>query len=61
MEIAYRPLEPDDYDKVRQLLIDIGWQARVRDQKRFEKMMRGASRTVIASEGACRWLRESLI
>jgi N-acetylglutamate synthase-like GNAT family acetyltransferase len=51
MEIAYKPLEPDDYDKVRQLLIDVGWQARVRDQKRFEQMMHGASRTVIASEG----------
>jgi N-acetylglutamate synthase-like GNAT family acetyltransferase len=51
MEITYRPAEPDDYDKVRQLLIDVGWQARVRDQKRFKKMMRGASRTVVAWEG----------
>lgn len=50
MEITYRPLEPKDYDQVRQLLIDMGWQKRVQSQKRFEMMMRGASRTVVALE-----------
>ena len=51
MEISYRPIEPGDYDKVRQLLIDVGWQERVQDINRFEKMMRGASRNVVALEG----------
>jgi predicted N-acetyltransferase YhbS len=51
MEISYRPIEPGDYDKVRQLLIDVGWQERVQDTNRFEKMMRGASLNVVALEG----------
>jgi ribosomal protein S18 acetylase RimI-like enzyme len=51
MEIIYKPIEPDDYQKVRQLLIDVGWQKRVQDSNRFERMMRGASRTVVAFEG----------
>jgi ribosomal protein S18 acetylase RimI-like enzyme len=51
MEINYRPIKPGDYDKVRQLLIDVGWQERVQDTSRFEKMMRGASRNVVAFEG----------
>jgi len=52
MEIGYRPIEPGDYEKVRQLLIDLGWQERVQDPSRFDKMMRGATRTVVAFEGA---------
>jgi N-acetylglutamate synthase-like GNAT family acetyltransferase len=51
MEIIYKPIEPDDYQKVRQLLIDVGWQKRVQDSNRFETMMRGVSRTVVAFEG----------
>ncbi len=51
MEITYRPIEPEDYDKVRQLLIDVGWQQRVQDLNRFERMMRGVSRTIVAFEG----------
>ena len=52
MEISYRPIEPGDYEKVRQLLIVLGWQGRVQDPNRFDKMMRGATRTVVAFEGA---------
>jgi predicted N-acetyltransferase YhbS len=51
MEIIYKCIEPDDYEKVRQLLIDVGWQKRVQDSNRFERMMRGASRNVVAYEG----------
>jgi predicted N-acetyltransferase YhbS len=51
MGISYRLIEPGDYDKVRQLLIDVGWQERVQDTNRFEKMMRGASLNVVALEG----------
>ena len=51
MEITYKPIEPDDYQKVRQLLIDTDWQQRVQDSDRFERMMRGAGRTIAAFEG----------
>src|SRR5262245_2278718 len=51
MKITYRPVQPEDYSKVRQLLIDVGWQQRVQDSNRFEKMIRGANSTVVAFEG----------
>lgn len=51
MKIIYRPVEDDDYDNVRQLLIAAGWQKLVDDPERFEEMIRGASRTVGAFEG----------
>jgi N-acetylglutamate synthase-like GNAT family acetyltransferase len=51
MELTYRPIEPEDYDKVRQLLTDVGWQQRVRDRNRFERMILGANRTIVAFEG----------
>ena len=51
METIFRPIEPDDYSKVRQLLIDAGWQKRVDDPERFERMILGATRTMVALEG----------
>ncbi len=51
MEINYRPIQPDDFEKVRRLLIETGWQERVQDLNRFERMMRGASRAIAAFEG----------
>jgi predicted N-acetyltransferase YhbS len=51
MEITYKPIEPDDYEKVRQLLIDAGWQVRVQNSDRFGRMMQGAGRTIVAFEG----------
>ena len=51
MDITYKPIEPVDYQKLRQLLIDTGWQKRVQDLSRFERMMQGASRTIAAFEG----------
>lgn len=50
MNITFRPIEHEDYVQVRQLLIDTGWQQRVSDEDRFERMMRGASRTIVALE-----------
>lgn len=49
--VFYRPIEADDLDKVRQLLIDVGWQKRVKDTNRFKRMIQGASRTIVALEG----------
>lgn len=50
MEIAFRPITLDDYDQVRQLLVDTGWHQRVSDRDRFERMVQGAGRTVVALE-----------
>ena len=46
----FRAIEPRDYAQVRQLLANMGWQQRVEDDDRFERMMRGANRTVVAVE-----------
>jgi N-acetylglutamate synthase-like GNAT family acetyltransferase len=46
----FRPVEPEDYDQVRQLLINTGWQQRVQDPDRFKRMIRGANRTIVAIE-----------
>ncbi len=50
MEITFRPIRLEDYDQVRQLLIDTGWQQGVNNRDRFETMIRGASRSVVGVE-----------
>ena len=50
MEKIFRPVEPGDYSQVRQLLVNAGWQQRVQDPDRFDRMLRGANRTVVAIE-----------
>src|SRR4249919_2448832 len=50
MERMFRPLEPHDYDQVRQLLVETGWHQRVRDPDRFGRMLRGANRAIVAIE-----------
>jgi GNAT superfamily N-acetyltransferase len=52
MEITFRPIEPQDHLQVRQLLIDTGWEQRVSGPDRFERMIRGANRTVVALENS---------
>ncbi len=49
--MTYRPIGAEDFEQVRQLLIDVGWRSRVEDQSRFAQMMRGATRTVVAFDG----------
>jgi len=51
MSVLYRSAERGDYDAIRQLLIDIGWKQRVADLARFEQMMAGTTRTVVALDG----------
>ena len=48
--MTFRPIEPRDYDQVRQLLIDTGWQQRIGDEARFLRMIHGASRTIVADD-----------
>jgi GNAT superfamily N-acetyltransferase len=50
MDITLRPIEPQDHVQVRQLLIDTGWEQRVSGQGRFERMIRGANRAIVALE-----------
>jgi len=51
MKVTYRSILPEDFEHVRQLLIDVGWHARVEDRGRFAQMMRGATRTIVALDG----------
>jgi ribosomal protein S18 acetylase RimI-like enzyme len=51
MELTFRSSGIGDYDQIRQLVIDTGWSARVRDPDRFRRMMEGADRTVVAVDG----------
>jgi ribosomal protein S18 acetylase RimI-like enzyme len=50
MAVTFRAITRGDYEQVRQLFIDTGWEQRVADQGRFERMVAGASRTVVAVE-----------
>jgi N-acetylglutamate synthase-like GNAT family acetyltransferase len=49
--IEYREANASDYEQVRSFLSGLGWAKRVQDVERFEAMMDGADRTVIAREG----------
>ena len=48
MDVVYRPLEPADYEPVREFLARVGWEERVRDPERFRRMLEGADRCVVA-------------
>jgi N-acetylglutamate synthase-like GNAT family acetyltransferase len=50
MERIFRPIALEEYDRVRQLLASVGWEQRVQDRSRFERMIRGANRTIVAVE-----------
>jgi N-acetylglutamate synthase-like GNAT family acetyltransferase len=51
MPVTYRSAERSDYDAIRELLIEVGWQQRVTDTPRFEQMLAGATKTVVALDG----------
>lgn len=50
--MEYRSLVPADYEAARRFLADAGWEHRVSDPVRFEKMMEHTSRTVVAFDGS---------
>ena len=50
--IEYRKAEPRDLEELRQLLAANGWEKRVADPERFQKMIKNAGRTVVAVEDA---------
>jgi N-acetylglutamate synthase-like GNAT family acetyltransferase len=49
--MIFRAAAEADYEAVRQFLTENGWEKRVADRDRFHKMMKNASRTVVAFEG----------
>lgn len=49
--MEFRAITPNDYEAVRQFLAENGWEKRVADTEKFQKMMENASRTVVAFEG----------
>src|SRR5262245_16982762 len=51
MPVLYRSAERADYGAIRHLLIEVGWEQRVADLARFEQLMAGATKTVVALDG----------
>jgi predicted N-acetyltransferase YhbS len=45
-----RAVKPEDYEAVRRLLSEAGWEQRVSDPLRFRRMMENADRTVVACD-----------
>ena len=43
-----RSITPEDYERVRQFLVEIGWQHRVGSPEQFRRMMENTDRTVVA-------------
>ena len=48
MAVTYREARPTDYAAVKQLLVRIGWGARVANDDRLARMIEGADRSVVA-------------
>ncbi len=48
MAIELREITSDDYANLRELLARMGWADRVRDEVRFQAMIDGADRAVVA-------------
>jgi ribosomal protein S18 acetylase RimI-like enzyme len=46
--MEFRSITPEDYEAVRQFLIQVGWQHRVGNPQQFRRMMEKTDRTVVA-------------
>jgi predicted N-acetyltransferase YhbS len=46
--MEFRSITPDDYERVRQFLAEVGWEKRVSSAEQFRKMMEKTARTVVA-------------
>lgn len=51
MSVTYRAIDTRDYEDVRRLFVAVGWKERGEDAERFERMIRGSTRTIAAYEG----------
>lgn len=47
-----RPIASDDYEAVRQLLSEAGWQHRIAEAGKFNLMVENSDRTVVAVDGS---------
>lgn len=45
-------MNPDDYERVRQFLSEMGWHHRISDPEKFKRMMENSSRSVLAVDGS---------
>ena len=48
--MEFKSIRPEDYEVVRQFLMQVGWQHRVRDPEQFRCMMEKTDRTVVVWE-----------
>ena len=46
--VKYRPVTFEDYEPVRQFLIEVGWSHRVYDSEKFKKMLDNTGRAIVA-------------
>jgi GNAT superfamily N-acetyltransferase len=46
--MEFRSITPEDYEAVRQFLVQVGWQHRVGNPQQFRKMMEKTDRTAVA-------------
>ena len=46
--MEFRSIRPEDYELVRQFLMEVGWEHRVGDPERFRAMIEKTDRTVVA-------------
>lgn len=49
--MEFRSITSEDYDFVRQLLTENGWQSHVADAEKFRRMMENANRTIACFDG----------
>jgi N-acetylglutamate synthase-like GNAT family acetyltransferase len=50
--MEFRSVIPEDYESIRELLSETGWQQRVSDPERFRTMMQNTDRAIIAVENS---------
>lgn len=50
--MRFRSITPEDYEPVREFLMEVGWQHRVSDPLKFRKMLKNTSRTIVAVDGS---------
>jgi len=46
--MEFRSINQEDYEIVRQFLLEVGWQQRVGNSEQFRRMMENTDRTVVA-------------
>ncbi|MDQ3174875.1 MAG: GNAT family N-acetyltransferase [Acidobacteriota bacterium] len=50
--MEFRPIASHDYEAVRQLLCEAGWQHRIAEPEKFKMMLDNSDRTIVAVHGS---------